>query len=291
MENELITPSGHNHSFDTGIANKLGINAAVIYNHIIYWLRINAAKGNNILEGKVWMYETQTDIAKCLDYLTVEEVKKAIVKLLNAGLIIKENFNKNPFDKTNWYTTSNQSIFQKTLTKAPYGAIDESLRREGERPMAPCYIQKEQHKEKQQQQAAAVFYEILLEVDIPDAQKQEISRTYSQDDVIHGLKWIDYCRKAGKPIHCLVAMLKWACKHKPEIPASEEDKQAKNKAYAAMHDEMKSEVGYVNALSKSVEIVFPTSQKEPINILYKENGFFEKFQSALRKINISPLPS
>ena len=116
--------SGHSHSFDTGIAKALGFTAAVIYNHILYWLRYNACKSDaQMIDGKYWMYEKQQQIADFLEYLTIDDVKKAMVKLLNAGLIIKGNFNSNPFDKTAWYTIPDQSKIKKTLTKVPIGTI------------------------------------------------------------------------------------------------------------------------------------------------------------------------
>lgn len=142
--------SGFSHSYDSGIAMELGLHAAIIFNHIVYWLRINASKKDaEMIDGKYWMYETQKDMAEFLGYMTHEEVKKAIVKLLNAGLLIKDNFNKNPFDKTNWYTVFDQSLItqnkiKKSFTKAPYGAIDGSLGRDPERPTAPS-INKEQY--------------------------------------------------------------------------------------------------------------------------------------------------
>ena len=119
--------SGHSHSFDSGIARELGINAAIVYNHIIYWIRINAHKKDaEMIEGKYWMYETQKEMSDFLDYMSFEEVKKAVVKLLDAGLLIKGNYNKNPFDRTAWYTVPDQKIIKKTLTKAPCGAMHET---------------------------------------------------------------------------------------------------------------------------------------------------------------------
>lgn len=148
--------SGHSHSFDVGIAKLLGVNAAIVFNHIVYWLRINAAKGSNFIDGRTWMYETQAEMAAFLEYMTLEEVKKAVVKLLDAGLLIKGNYNKNAFDKTSWYTTSDKEIIEikKTLSKAPYGAIDNAVGRDPLRPTAPSlYRQDNNQKDKQEKNA------------------------------------------------------------------------------------------------------------------------------------------
>lgn len=222
---------GHSHSFDVGIARKLGMGAAAVFNHIVYWLRINAAKGHNIHDGKVWMYETQKEIADFLEYMTLEEVKKSIVKLLDSGLLIKGNYNKNPFDKTAWYTTRDQMVFiiKKTLTKAPYGAIDNAEGRHPLRPMAPCIIQEEHQEEHQEQQqsstaSAAVLVknseevktkslpicEALKSVEIPIEEKIQITKTYPSEVIADALGWAMH--PDNPPSKCLAASIKYGCK-------------------------------------------------------------------------------
>lgn len=141
--------SGHSHSFDVGIAKELGINAAVIFNHIVYWLRVNAAKGHDIREGKVWMYERQQDMADFFEYLSLDDVKKAMVKLIDSGLLIKGNFNPNPFDKTGWYTTADQNIIhvKKSSTKVPNGTIGGAKRHDPGCHLAPCIIQEDKQQD------------------------------------------------------------------------------------------------------------------------------------------------
>lgn len=142
--------SGFSHSFDTGIAFELGLHSAIIFNHIVYWLRQNASKKDaEAIEGKFWMYETQKEMSEFLGYMTLDEVKKAIVKLLDHGLLIKGNFNKNPFDRTNWYTVYDQGLItnykiKKTLTKEPCGTIHSSPGHDPKRPMAPSYYKETQ---------------------------------------------------------------------------------------------------------------------------------------------------
>jgi hypothetical protein len=147
--------SGHSHSFDTGIAEELGLNSAIVFNHIVYWLRVNASKNSNQIDGKTWMYETQEDIAKCLTYLTIDEIKKTMVKLLKSGLLIKGNFNKNPFDRTNWYTVSDQSIIKKTLTKVPNGTIASAKSHDPTCDTAPCIHTEDKQEDKHNKQLHA----------------------------------------------------------------------------------------------------------------------------------------
>jgi hypothetical protein len=114
LSQEQIHPSkiysGHALSYDSGIANHLGLDAAIIFNHIVYWLRINIKNPNCQINGKIWMYETMQEIADFFGHLKIDDVKRAISKLLDSGLLIKDNFNKNKFDRTSWYTVFDQAI-------------------------------------------------------------------------------------------------------------------------------------------------------------------------------------
>ncbi len=108
--------SGHTIAFDHGIAMECGINAAIIYNHIIFWLKVNKDKPESQHEGKVWMYSTQEKMAEFFQFFDEREVKYCIKKLVDVGLLEKKNFNKNPFDHTNWYSLPDP-VFQKVFPK------------------------------------------------------------------------------------------------------------------------------------------------------------------------------
>lgn len=106
--------SGHSHSFDTGIAKIVGIEAAILFNHIIYWIIFNASKRDaETIDDKFWMYETQKQMSDSLGYLSEDQVQRALKKLEDEGLIIKANHNKNKFDRTCWYTVFDQEIIVK----------------------------------------------------------------------------------------------------------------------------------------------------------------------------------
>ena len=306
--------SGHSHSFDVGIAKVLGMNAAVIFNHIVYWLRINTSKGteHNIRDGKVWMYESQQEISNFLEYLTIDDVKKAMVKLVDSGLLIKGNYNENPFDKTNWYTTADQSIIKKVLTKVPNGTIGSAKRHDPESHTAPShYIQQEHiHKDKEQQQrerepaeksltetAAASFqkqtfpaartktsgmYDFLEGVDIPDVDKRELTSRYDRNTVQNAIAWATH--PETKLTKGLVQAIKWGCQNKPQVPKSKDDEITLNKAYAKRFDGVKVGSATVNVLNQCVEIEYGTPHKPVTALSYEEKGFREQLDSALRKI-------
>jgi hypothetical protein len=108
--------AGHAHSCDVGIACAVGLEAAHVFNHIVYWLKNNAAKNKSkIINGRHWMYETQKEISDCLGYLSEDQVCRAIKKLVDFGLILAENHHEDKFKKTNWYAIFDDQIYLKDL--------------------------------------------------------------------------------------------------------------------------------------------------------------------------------
>jgi hypothetical protein len=126
-----VTPiiSGHSFSFDSGVAMHCGMNAAVVFNYICNWIHFNYKNLDERPEAekdeKIWMYETQEKMSRKIGFLSTKEVKNAIAILVEKGLLIKENFNRNRFNQTNWYTLPDE-LFQKMFPIVPKRTIDEN---------------------------------------------------------------------------------------------------------------------------------------------------------------------
>lgn len=135
--------SGHSHSFDTGLARHLGVNAAIVFNHIVYWLKINKFKNQNFIDGRTWMYETISQISEFLGYLSEKQVRDAVRILKENGLLIEGNYNQNKFDRTTWYALKNEDdpYFQKMFSKRPVGQMHPPSRANGKAPQGNCIIQ------------------------------------------------------------------------------------------------------------------------------------------------------
>ena len=108
ISNQII--SGYSHSFDVGVARKLGTNAAIVLNHIMYWLRINKIKNENQKDGRTWMFETTKDMADFLGYMSEKQVRLAIDILVKNNLLVKGHFHKNHFNRTNWYALYDEEV-------------------------------------------------------------------------------------------------------------------------------------------------------------------------------------
>lgn len=105
------------HRFDPEIAAIVGTNAATIYENLCHWTAKNAANGRHDYDGQTWTYNSISAFSKLFPYLTPDQIRGALAKLLKADLIAKGNYNKAGYDRTLWYAVKSQMH----LVKIPNG--------------------------------------------------------------------------------------------------------------------------------------------------------------------------
>lgn len=92
------------HSFDTDVANMVGVAAATIAYNIQHWCEKNAANDAHQYEGRSWTYNSVSAFKELFPYLSPKQIRTALDKLESAGLVISGNFNKQGRDQTKWYS-------------------------------------------------------------------------------------------------------------------------------------------------------------------------------------------
>ena len=121
------------HYFEVEVAAEVGINAAVVFENIAFWILHNEKQGKNKRDGVHWMYATQKDLAAQFDYLTEKQVRTAIDKLIGADYLRVGNYNRHGYDRTRWFalTEKGKSIKRDGLMLAPELANGEPEKAEG----------------------------------------------------------------------------------------------------------------------------------------------------------------
>ena len=95
-----------NHSFDIEIAQKYGIEEAIIYQNITFWCAKNKANDKNIHDGIAWTYNTHEAFQELFPYMKVNTIKRALKNLKYFGLIdVRNDINADKWDKTNHYSS------------------------------------------------------------------------------------------------------------------------------------------------------------------------------------------
>lgn len=103
------------HMFDTEIATRYGVNAAVLFQNIAFWCSHSRANGTNFHDGLYWTYNSVKAFQELFPYLGKSQISSALQKLLDEGLIVKGNYNKVAYDRTAWYavTELGDTMFRK----------------------------------------------------------------------------------------------------------------------------------------------------------------------------------
>lgn len=92
------------HSFSVEVAKSCGVNAAVLFTNISFWVEHNKANRVNEHDGKYWTFNSMQAFTELFPYLSKRQIETALKKLESNGLIETGSYNKLPFDRTKWYT-------------------------------------------------------------------------------------------------------------------------------------------------------------------------------------------
>lgn len=91
------------HNFNVAVAEKVGLNSAVIFNSIYYWIEKNKADERNYKDGYYWTFMSKKGYCRYFPYLTERQIDYALKKLVDEGYLVTGNYNKSAYDRTLWY--------------------------------------------------------------------------------------------------------------------------------------------------------------------------------------------
>lgn len=91
------------HIFDVEIAQRYGVNAAVLLENIGYWIRRNEANGTNFHDGTFWTFNSRRAYKVLFPYMSERQIETAFKKLIDDGILITGNYNAIAYDRTLWY--------------------------------------------------------------------------------------------------------------------------------------------------------------------------------------------
>ena len=95
------------HSFEAEIADKYGIEVAVVFDMFCFWINKNEANENNYHDGKYWTFNSAKGFKKIFPYWSEKKIQRILQKMVDEDLIIKGNYNENPWNQTSWYAFGN----------------------------------------------------------------------------------------------------------------------------------------------------------------------------------------
>lgn len=92
------------HQFNVELATKLGVEKAVIIHNMYYWINHNAKNNKNVYDSSVWTYNSASAFGKLFPYIKDRTISRYLLELERDGYIKTGNYSDNTFDKTKWYS-------------------------------------------------------------------------------------------------------------------------------------------------------------------------------------------
>lgn len=96
------------HSFNVSLATLIGLNETIILTNFYFNVKANEGNESMIKDGRVWFFRSVKDLNDFYPYLTPDKIRRAIERLINAGYVIKGDYNQDRFKKCNWYSISDE---------------------------------------------------------------------------------------------------------------------------------------------------------------------------------------
>ena len=119
------------HSFNIKIAQKYGVNAAIVLRHLQFWIIKNKTHGKHLHDARTWTYYSVSAFTEIFPYLSRKQVRRSLQILIDQRVILKGDYNKHKNTKTSWYA------FVDEISFAPEGKPNKSSSAPEGKPVAP----------------------------------------------------------------------------------------------------------------------------------------------------------
>jgi uncharacterized phage protein (TIGR02220 family) len=98
-------------SFSCHVANKYGMEEAILIQNFYFWIETNRANKKNFHDGKYWTYNSHESFSQLFPFLgNKKKIGRTLKSMQEKGIIEVSCFNQSKYDHTNWYTLSDEVI-------------------------------------------------------------------------------------------------------------------------------------------------------------------------------------
>jgi uncharacterized phage protein (TIGR02220 family) len=137
-----------NHSFDTDIAELIGLKESILLQHLGFWHQKNVGNNHNFYLNRYWSKLSVAAWQNTFPYLSIKEIRGALTRMEDAGYISSMKFNQTDYDRTLWYglTESGYELlglkcgFTKGQMHLPKGQMEDTQRANGSGQKGKCII-------------------------------------------------------------------------------------------------------------------------------------------------------
>ena len=98
------------HFFSDEVALEVGINGAIMLNHLHYWVKKNADNEMNYHDGYYWTYNSIAAYKKQFQFWSERTIYRILRELEVNGYVKTGNYNQSAYDRTKWYALTKKSL-------------------------------------------------------------------------------------------------------------------------------------------------------------------------------------
>lgn len=106
-----------NHSFNTEVAELYGVEEAIIIENIYFWILKNKANDKHFHDECYWTYNSARAFTELFPYWTERQLERILKNAESKGAIKTGVYNKIKYDRTKWYSVTDEVIDMYENTK------------------------------------------------------------------------------------------------------------------------------------------------------------------------------
>lgn len=110
------------YSFSVELAKKYGVPEAVILKNLLFWIEKNKANERHFHDGYYWTYNSIKAFTELFPFWTEKQIRGILDRLIKKEVIKTGNYNEKAYDRTLWYTITDESIMGKCI--CPEGQME-----------------------------------------------------------------------------------------------------------------------------------------------------------------------
>jgi len=76
-----------------------------------YWIAKNKANDKHQYDGRTWTYNSVKAFEELFPYLTSSQIRRCLESLVEQGVLLKGDYNKNRYERTSWFAFLDESAF------------------------------------------------------------------------------------------------------------------------------------------------------------------------------------
>lgn len=96
------------------LAEKIGLNEAIILQQIHYWLK----ESKHFYDNKIWVYNSYPNWVKQFPFWSERTIRRTFGSLEKKNLVYVGNYNKAGFDRTKWYSINYSNLEKLVATSS-----------------------------------------------------------------------------------------------------------------------------------------------------------------------------